>query len=79
MLLKNFHKIKEFTIAHKMGSLFFAVGIFLLLPIYDNALNLDGDKSPYSSGLVIELMEKELVNYTPEYGSYILSVFLKHW
>ena len=48
-----------------------AVGIFLLLPIYDNALNLDGDKSPYSSGLVIELMEKELVNYTPEYGSYI--------
>ena len=71
MLLKIFHKIKEFTIAHKMGSLFFAGGIFLLLPIYDNALNLDGDKSPYSSGLVIELMEKELVNYTPEYGSYI--------
>ena len=65
MLLKIFHKIKDFTIAHKMGSLFFAGGgIFLLLPIYDNALNLDGDKSPYSSGLVIELMEKELVNYT---------------
>ena len=55
-----------------MGSLFFAVGIFLLLPIYDNALNLDGDKSPYSSGLLIEIIEKKLVNYTPEYGSYIL-------
>ena len=43
-----------------------------LLPIYDKALNIDGDNSPYSSGLLIEIIEKKLVNYTPEYGSYIL-------
>ena len=55
----------------KFFTYIFAVIIFLLLPIYDKALSLDGDKSPYSSGYIIELIEKKLVNYTPEYGSYI--------
>ena len=36
----------------KRNLILLAVGIFLLLPIYDNALNLDGDKSPYSSGIL---------------------------
>ena len=71
MLLKYWQKIKEFTTAHNRWLLLLAVVIFLFLPIYDKALSLDGDKSPYSSGYVIELIEKELVNYTPEYGSYI--------
>ena len=71
MLLKYYQKIKVFAGTHQKSLFICGILLFLLLPIYDNALNLDGDKSPYSSGLVIELMEKELVNYTPEYGSYI--------
>ena len=71
MLLKYYQKIKVFAGTHQKSLFICGILLFLLLPIYDNALNLDGDKSPYSSGLVIELIEKELVNYTPEYGSYI--------
>ena len=70
MLLKIFHKIKEFTIAHKMGSLFFAVGIFLLLPIYDKHLWIDED--PFDFSHIVTLEACGNIEYVPEYGPYLL-------
>ena len=70
MLLKIFHKIKEFTIAHKMGSLFFAVGIFLLLPIYDKHLWIDED--PFDFSHIVALKACGNIEYVPEYGPYLL-------
>ena len=72
MLLKYYQKIKVFAGTHQKSLFICGILLFLLLPIYDKALNIDGDNSPYSSGLLIEIIEKKLVNYTPEYGSYIL-------
>ena len=72
MLLKYYQKIKVFAGTHPKSLFIGGILLFLLLPIYDKALNIDGDNSPYSSGLLIEIIEKKLVNYTPEYGSYIL-------
>ena len=72
MLLKYYQKIKVFAGTHQKSLFIGGILLFLLLPIYDKALNIDGDNSPYSSGLLIEIIEKKLVNYTPEDGSYIL-------
>ena len=69
MLLKIFHKIKEFTIAHKMGSLFFAVGIFLLLPIYDKYLWIEN--APFDFGHIVALEKYDNIAHIPEYKPYM--------